>query len=158
LMFAEAAAWARARGTTLWKFLNFLYQSYGLYLEKLGTLTFEGAEGAVKIGRLLESYRSAPPVELHGRRVERVQDFSVDEIKDADGKPVPKEGMLMFHLAGGFRVAVRASGTEPKIKYYFFGRTDVPEREGLSEDKERLKGELETLWGAVQSDARARAG
>lgn len=158
LMFAEAAAWAKSQGMTLTDYLDSLYLRHGLYLEKLGTLTFEGAEGAAKIKKLLQSYKQQPPKALGGRAVEDIQNFAEDDLKDVDGKPIPKEMMLMFHLAGGFRVAVRGSGTEPKIKFYFFGRSAVADRGALPGAKSGLRKTLEALWQEVQADAQKRAG
>lgn len=156
LMFAEAAAWAKSQGMTLLDYLDRLYVRHGLYLEKLGTLTFEGAEGAAKIKRLLQSYKDEPPRTLGGQRVERVQNFAEETIVDADGKTIPKELMLMFHAAGGTRVAVRGSGTEPKIKFYFFGRSTVPDAAGLGVAKLALRKSLEALWEETQADVKRR--
>ncbi|MDX6765378.1 MAG: phospho-sugar mutase [Candidatus Methylacidiphilales bacterium] len=156
LMFAEAAAWAKSKGMTLIDYLDGLYLQYGLYLEKLGTLTFEGAEGAARIGKLLQGYREDAPRTWGGRAVEKVQNFSAEDIFDVDGKKIPKELMFMFHLAGGFRVAVRGSGTEPKIKYYFFGRSDVSDRGALPAARAALRQTLDDLWEETQRDVKVR--
>lgn len=158
LMFTEAAAWAKSRGITLLDYLDELYVAHGLYLEKLGTLTFEGAEGAAKIKRLLESYKADPPRALGGHEVVKVENFSEQDLRDVDGKPIPKELMLMFHAEGGTRVAVRGSGTEPKIKFYFFGRSTVPHREGLKTAKLALRKSLDALWDETQMDVARRVG
>jgi phosphoglucomutase len=158
LMFAEVAAWAKSQGLTLLDYLDRLYVAHGLYLEKLGTLTFEGAEGAAKIRRLLQSYKEEPPRTWGGRKVERIQNFAEEDILDVDGKTIPKELMLMFHLEGGYRVAVRGSGTEPKIKFYFFGRSAVTGIEALPPAKKELRGILDDLWKETQKDVHARVG
>lgn len=156
LMFAEAAVWARAHGMTLLDVLDDLYVRHGLYLEKLGTLTFEGAEGAAKIRKLLQSYKEQPPGTLGGKTVERVQNFAEEAMQDVDGKPIPREMMLLFHAEGGTRMAVRGSGTEPKIKFYFFGRSKVGGRDELRTAKVALHKSLEALWQEVQVDVRRR--
>jgi len=158
LMFAEAAAWAKEQGMSLVDYLDGLYVKHGLYLEKLGTLTFEGAEGAAKIKRLLQSYKDQPPRVLGGKAVVRVQNFAEEDIVDADGKPIPKELMLMFHAEGGTRVAVRGSGTEPKIKFYFFGRSTVASPEALTVAKLALRKALDGLWEETQADVKRRVG
>jgi phosphoglucomutase len=156
LMFAEVAAWCKANETSLLEFLDSLYLKYGFYLEKLGTLTFEGAEGAAKIQKLLAGYVETPPAEWGPKKVERVQNFETEDVLDCDGKSIPKQKMLIFHLDGGSRVAVRGSGTEPKIKFYFFAREDVPGAEELPEIKARVTEMLEDLWDFTQKDAESR--
>jgi phosphomannomutase len=74
-----------------------------------------------------------------------------------DGKKIPKEKMLIFDLGEGFRVAVRASGTEPKMKCYFFGKRSVRVGEDLIRAKKELAGELVELWKWTQTDAQKRA-
>ena len=73
-------------------------------------------------------------------------------------KPIPKELMLLFHLDGGARVAVRASGTEPKIKFYFFNKAEVPSKDALSAIKASVKSELDALWDFTQQDVKNRVG
>jgi phosphoglucomutase len=158
LMFTEAAAWAKSKGMTLLDYLDGLYLRHGLYLEKLGTLTFEGAEGAARIKKLLTSYKDKAPVSLGGRKVEQVVNFGEEDLLDVDGKSIPKETMLMFHLQGGFRVAVRGSGTEPKIKYYFFGRSEVAGADALPGAKKELRQVLDNLWEETQQDVKVRVG
>jgi len=158
LMFAEVAAYAAAQGKTLGDYLNEIYVRFGFYSEKLGTLTFEGAEGAAKIKRLLESYRSETPKTWGSYTVEKVLNFAEDTLHDVDGKLIPKELMLMFTLSEGFRVAVRGSGTEPKIKFYFFGRAAVESAANLEAIKAELKETLDGLWEETQKDVAGRVG
>lgn len=161
VMFAEVAAYAKSRGLTLPALLDEVYAKFGFYWEKLGTTTLEGADGAAKIQKLLASYESNPPGEVSGRKVTATKDFSRDTFHDADGQPIPKEKMLMFELADGGRVAVRGSGTEPKIKYYLFARQQ-PEagreftREELGGIKPAVARRLDDTWAWLQEDARAR--
>lgn len=156
LMLVEVAAWLAADGRSLLDYLDSIYLRFGYYRERLGTLTFEGAEGAAKIQRLLRSYQSEVPARWGSKAVERMQNFNDEDIVDVDGKPIPKQLMLLFHLEGGFRVAVRASGTEPKIKYYFFGRESAENPEHLDAVKSSLGALLEELWTATQRDVEER--
>ncbi len=161
VMFVEVAAYAKGRGLTLPALLDEVYARFGFYWEKLGTLTLEGADGAAKIQRLLASYESNPPAEVSGQRVAATKDFSKDTFHDADGSEIPKEKMLMFELADGGRVAVRGSGTEPKIKYYLFARQS-PEagkeftREELAAIKPAVAKKLHDTWAWLQQDAQGR--
>lgn len=158
LMLVEAAAWAKWHGRNLLEELDEIYRKHGLYLEKLGTLEMSGAEGAKQIARAVESYQKSPPREWGGRRVFGVMDFEKEDYEDVDGKEIPKEKMLIFDLGEGFRVAVRASGTEPKMKCYFFGKKKVGAQEDLKRAKTELQASLEGLWEWTQRDARERAG
>lgn len=160
LMFCEVGAFAKSRRLTIDGLLDEVYSTFGYYLEKNGSLTFEGAEGAVKIQRLVESYINAPPREILGGKVERVRNFEKESIRDMEGDPIPKEKMLIFELTDKTRVAVRASGTEPKIKYYMFAQRQpeggefTPEQ--LSGIKQGTGEHLDSLWQWLQQDARAR--
>lgn len=156
LMFAEVAAWCKSNEITVLEFLDSLYLKYGFYLEKLGTLTFEGAEGAAKIQRLLSSYVDEKPEVWGSKQVVKIQNFETDDVTDCDGKALPKQKMLIFHLDGGSRVAVRGSGTEPKIKYYFFAKEQVSGADALNETKEQVKQMLEDLWEFTQKDVEKR--
>ena len=86
-----------------------------------------------------------------------MQDYEKGNHRDVDEKEIPKERMLMFDLGEGFRVAVRASGTEPKMKIYFFGKRKVGAGDDLTKAKKELAGELEKLWEWTRQDAVRRA-
>ena len=157
LMFVEAAAWAKSQGRNLLEEMDEIYRRHGLYLEKLGTLEMPGAEGAKQIAQAVESYQSRPPKVWGGRKVVGVIDFEKGCHRDVEGQKIPKERMLIFDLGEGFRVAVRASGTEPKMKCYFFGKRKVGATEDLGRAKQELAGELNELWSWTQADAKKRA-
>lgn len=157
LMFVEAAVWAKSQGRDLLQELDGIYRKHGLYLEKLGNLEMPGAEGAKQIARAVASYQGQPPKEWGGRKVVGVEDYEKGRHQDVDGKEIPKERMLMFDLGEGFRVAVRASGTEPKMKCYFFGKRKVGANGDLGKAKNELAGELEKLWEWTRQDAVRRA-
>jgi len=157
LMLVEAAAWAKSHGRNLLEEMDEIYRKHGLYWEKLGTLEMSGAEGAKQIARAVASYQEKPPQEWGGRRVVGVQDYEKGSHYDVDGVEIPKERMLMFDLGEGFRVAVRASGTEPKMKCYFFGKRKVGTSEDLEKAKRELSMELEKLWEWTKKDAVARS-
>jgi phosphoglucomutase len=155
LMFAEVAAWAKSQGQTLAEYLDRIYRELGFYTERLGTLTFEGAQGAQQIQTLLKSFRTDPPPAYQGQKVISVDDFGQADFHDADGKPIPKETMLFFHLADGGRMGVRGSGTEPKIKFYFFTRADVKDGD-LAAIKAERRAFLDAWWNEVQEDVKKR--
>ncbi len=156
LMIAEAALYAQSQGVNLLEYLDQIYLQFGYYTEKLGTLTFEGATGAATIARLLASYRENPPKQLQGLAVSQIQDFERDTLHDADGKLIPKEMLLIYTLSDGSRMAVRGSGTEPKIKFYFFTQSPVASLEELPKIKEQRQAFLNAWWQEIQEDAKRR--
>jgi phosphoglucomutase len=162
IMFCEVAAYARSRGMTVDLLLDQIYREVGFYAEKNGALVFEGAEGAAKIQKLLASYVSSPPGDMLGRKVAAVRNFETDTIRDDEGDEIPKEKMLIFQLADQTRVAVRGSGTEPKIKYYLFAHRRPPSGQFTETELAAVKPEvtrkLNDLWDWLQNDARRRAG
>ena len=162
IMFCEVAAYAKSKNLTLDELLDEIYATFGYYAEKNGSLTFEGAEGAAKIKRLLESYVTNPPVEMLGSKVVAVKNFETETFRDVEGDEIPKEKMLIFELADKTRIAVRGSGTEPKIKYYMFAQRSPEEgkftAEQLGKIKREIQHHLEQLWHWLQEDAHARLG
>jgi phosphoglucomutase len=162
IMFCEVAAYAKSRGLTIDALLDEVFATFGYFQEKNGSLTFEGAEGAAKIRRLLESYVAAPPAEMLGSDVVAVKNFERETIRDVEGDTIPKEKMLIFELADRTRIAVRGSGTEPKIKYYLFAQRR-PESGPLTDAelagaKVEVGTHLDSLWEWLQQDASARLG
>jgi phosphoglucomutase len=157
LMLVEVAAWAKSQGRNLLEEMDQIYRKHGLYLEKLGTIEMPGAEGAKQIARAVGSYQSHPPKVWGGRKVVGVQDYEKGSHVDVEGQELPKERMLIFDLGDGFRLAVRASGTEPKMKCYFFGKRNVGANEDLAKAKRELAGEIEKLWEWTRQDAVRRA-
>jgi phosphoglucomutase len=159
-MFCEVAAQAKSLGLTIDQLLDEVYAEFGYYLEKNGALTFEGAEGAAQIQRLLATYVKAPPNEMMGSKVTAVRNFETDVIRDVEDDRIPAEKMLIFELADRTRVAVRGSGTEPKIKYYLFAQRNPSGARFTSEELAAIKAEvvqkLDSLWDWLQADARRR--
>jgi phosphoglucomutase len=161
VMFAEVAAYATSRGLTLDELLDEVYSEFGFYLEKNGSLTFEGAEGSSKITKLVDSYASNPPRDVEGVAVLGVKNFASQTFHDIEGDKLPSERMLMIELADGRRAAVRPSGTEPKIKFYMFAHRD-PKAAGkfssteLSGIKTEVQASLDQLWKWLQVDVEQR--
>ena len=160
IMFCEAAAYAKSRGQTVSELLDEIFAIFGYFQEKNGSLVFEGAEGAKSIQRLVESYSTAPPTEMLKSKVIRIRDFEKEIIRDVEGDLIPKEKMSIFELEDRNRIAVRASGTEPKIKYYLFAqrRPEKGKLEGteLARAKREVSERLEQLWDWLGKDADAR--
>jgi phosphoglucomutase len=121
---AEAAAWAKSKGMSLWEWLQSMYVEYGFYKEGLVSVTRKGIEGVAEIAQMMADYRATPPTAILGSPVVTIRDFqSLEEIDVATGTRTPMQqdesNVLQFLTADGSKVSVRPSGTEPKIKFYF---------------------------------------
>ena len=162
IMFCEVAAYAKAKGQTLDELLDAIYAEFGYFEEKNVSLIFEGAEGAEKIRRLLASYDENPPRQILGRDVTSVRNFERETIRDVEGDPIPKEKMMIFELSDKTRIAVRGSGTEPKIKYYLFaqrsptnGKLSHPQLVSAKTEAGKL---LDSIGRWLETDANERLG
>jgi phosphoglucomutase len=161
IMFCEVAAHAKSKGITVTALLDQIFSEFGYFEEYTGSLTFEGAEGAETIRRLLASYVTNPPAEMLGAKVSRVKNFETETFRDVEGDEIPKEKMLIFELEDQTRIAVRASGTEPKIKYYLFAQRRPDGSNFTAEElvaiKEKVGGHLKKLWQWLRDDSSSRA-
>ena len=159
--FAEVVAYARSRGLTADEYLDDIFATLGVHLERGESLVFEGAEGASIIDKLAASYAGSPPPAIDGSEVVKVENFAKDTIRDVEGERVPAEAMIVYTLADGRRAAVRPSGTEPKIKYYMFG-VEKPSGgkmspEGVAAARARVQAGLDRMWDWLRADAASRA-
>lgn len=124
MLIAEMAADYKEQGLTLYEGLLSLYKKYGCYLEGTKSIVLEGIDGADKINAIMEKFRTEPMTEYAGSKVLRAWDVSAGTIKDIDSGKVteldlPKSNVLRFDLENNGWFAIRPSGTEPKIKFYF---------------------------------------
>ncbi|MCW0221469.1 MAG: phospho-sugar mutase [Prosthecobacter sp.] len=161
VMFAELAAYAASRGLTVVDLLDEVYCDVGYFLEVNQSKVFEGAEGAAQIAKLADSYGANPPKEVDGSAVIKVRDFRKDEIFDEEGEVLSKEKMLFVDLEDGRSFAVRPSGTEPKIKYYMFGRQVPAAGQTMSMDelgaaKTKVSASLSSMWTWLEKDIETR--
>lgn len=123
-MAAEAMAWAKEKGLTLYDWLKELYVKYGFYREGLVSVVRKGKEGAEEIQRMMVEYRENPPKSILGSPVVVIKDYlSLEQTDLRTGKKSPivqdRSNVLQFFTEDGTKVSVRPSGTEPKIKFYF---------------------------------------
>lgn len=115
LLICEMAAQAKANGKTLIDILNEIYSEYGYYLDHLETFTLKGKDGLDQINKIMNILRcSVSPF----KNTKKVIDYNADTIGDEFGK-LPKANTLKFILEDDSWIAVRPSGTEPKIKFYY---------------------------------------
>ncbi len=122
VMLAEVAAYYKSKGQNLYDGLQELFNKYGFFAEKTIALTFDGVEGATEINTLMAKFRKAAPKAFAGVSVAAMEDFSNSEKKTAEGTvtkiELPQANVLKYILTDGSWLAVRPSGTEPKIKFY----------------------------------------
>ena len=124
MLITEAAADYKAKGMTLYEGLMSLYEKYGYYLEGAKSITLKGIDGSKEIERIMEEFRANPFTEFDGVKVEKLLDIkkgiSTNLITSQTEKiNLPESNVLKFCLEDNSWLAVRPSGTEPKIKFYF---------------------------------------
>lgn len=157
LIFCELLAYLKSQGLSVEDYLDSLYLKYGYHLEGLMNFYYEGAEGAEKIKKLLSSYRDSPPQKVGDLEVATFLDFGRDEIHDCDGETVPRQDFYFMKLKDGLRIAVRGSGTEPKVKYYLFAEESVSDKASLDVSKQNLSKRLDSLKELIRQDAEERS-
>ena len=153
-MFAEVAAYAKSQSKSVIDLLDEIYESFGYHLEIGKSIVMEGADGAAKIQALAKSYAEKPPTVVDGSAVVRLRDFAKEDHFDQEGDLLPKEKMLFLDLADGRSIAVRPSGTEPKIKYYLFGKHQAGYH--IVATKVSVSRQLTSLWAWIEHDAAQR--
>jgi phosphoglucomutase len=142
MLVTEAAAYYRKQGKTLFNVLQELYEKYGYYAEDEPNLILEGIAGAQRISRMMAHVRANLPEEVAGIKVNKVIDY-------ANGyEDIPASNVLRFFLEDGSWFAVRPSGTEPKIKFYFYTVQDS--REKALEVNKKIREDVMALVTAVE--------
>ncbi len=157
VMFCELAAYLKSQEMSFSDYLNALYLQHGYYEEKTINIYYEGAAGSRKIKNIIDSYRNNVPKSFGGIGVRSLTDFGKDEIFDADGERIPPQEFYFLELNNGYSFALRASGTEPKIKFYVFGRSELDDLEKLDEVKAAASEVMQSLLTDIEADARKRA-
>lgn len=142
VMIAEAAAYYKQQEMTLYDGLTQLYQTYGYYKESLTSLTLKGKDGAEQISRIVNRFREHPPAEIAGTAVAKIEDYQSGKrtnllTAQQERMDLPSSNVLKFWLQDGSWFAIRPSGTEPKVKFYFGVKrgTDRKSEERLKEVK-----------------------
>ena len=122
-LLCEAAAYYKENGISLWEQMQNIYKKYGFYKEGVKQITLEGIDGADKIKNIMSNLRENAPKEFGNFQVERIRDYENQTILDLKTNKIekidmPKSNVLYYELLNDAWLAVRPSGTEPKIKYY----------------------------------------
>lgn len=150
---AEIAAFCFSRGITLGDYLDEIYSGYGYYLEKGRSLTLAGQKGAEQITGLMEHFRGNTPAAISGSRLTGYWDLIPGERVDLPGGArvktnLPRANVLIFYLEDKSILALRPSGTEPKVKFYFFVSKPV----GKGVDLEAVKKEAADRLDRLERD------
>ncbi|MCF2666842.1 phospho-sugar mutase [Streptococcus alactolyticus] len=122
LIVAEIAAYYRSRGLTLADGIEEIYKEYGYFAEKTISVTLSGVDGAAEIKKIMDKFRNNAPVAFNETAIAKTEDFLAQTATTADGSvtalTTPPSNVLKYTLADDSWIAVRPSGTEPKIKFY----------------------------------------
>ena len=121
LIVAEIAAYYRSRGLTLADGIDEIYKEYGYFAEKTISVTLSGVDGATEIKKIMDKFRGDAPKQFNATDVVKLEDFQVQTATTADGiekLTTPPSNVLKYILSDASWIAVRPSGTEPKIKFY----------------------------------------
>ena len=124
LLVSEICSELKANGSSFYERMIDCYIKYGFFKEKLYTLKKEGKKGAQEIKNIISSLKSNPPEKLLNDKILFIEDYESSikinlETGEESEINLPKTNMIIFESQNGYKVAVRPSGTEPKIKYYF---------------------------------------
>ena len=122
-LLCEAAAYYKENGISLWEQMQNIYKKYGFYKEGVKQITLEGIDGADKIKNIMSNLRENAPKKFGNFQVEKIRDYENQTILDLKTNTIekidmPKSNVLYYVLLNDAWLAVRPSGTEPKIKYY----------------------------------------
>ncbi|KRN42450.1 phospho-sugar mutase [Fructilactobacillus fructivorans] len=122
LLLAEVAAYYKEKGMTLYDGLQEIYKKYGYFREKTISKEFDGLEGKSKMAAIMKNFRDHPMTSFNGAKVVKLEDFQTSTTTMADGSTqkidLPQSNVLKYWLDDGTWLAIRPSGTEPKIKFY----------------------------------------
>lgn len=137
-MIAEAAAWAADRDKSFFDLLIEMYAEFGLYKEKLKSITKKGKTGAEEILAMMDGYRNAPPTKIANQSVIEIRDYQLRKcinLQQGTEKKIelPISDVIQFFLADGSKITIRPSGTEPKIKYYIGVKAPLSGKESFDE-------------------------
>lgn len=151
LLACEVAAWCKANGKTMFEYLIEIYQDVGFYLEGLVNLVKKGKSGAEEILQMMKDFRENPPKEIAGEKIVEVRDYQHQTLLDVEKgelkemNDIPVSYVLIYYTEKGTKVAVRPSGTEPKIKFYVSVKDEVNSIEDFKSKYEKLQNKVEAV-------------
>jgi phosphomannomutase len=150
LLACEIAAQAKANGKTLYQALIDLYVEHGFFKERLISLTKKGIEGAQEIKQMMIDARENPLKEVNGSKVVRIEDYQLSIAKNTFNNTVepidiPKSNVLIYYTEDGSKIALRPSGTEPKIKFYISVNTRLDNVSDFKKTEQLLENRIDSI-------------
>ncbi|WP_282044154.1 phospho-sugar mutase [Winogradskyella flava] len=150
LLACEIAAQAKAEGKSLYQKLIDLYVTHGFFKERLISLTKKGIEGAEEIKQMMVDARKNPLEEVNGSKVVRIEDYQLSIAKDMvkgteEQIDIPKSNVLIYYTEDGSKIALRPSGTEPKIKFYISVNTKLDNMSAFKETEQLLENRIDNI-------------
>ncbi|MDW5290041.1 phospho-sugar mutase [Formosa sp. PL04] len=150
LLACEIAADAKANGSSMYQSLLDLYVEHDLYKERLISLTKKGIEGAQEITQMMIDARENPVSTINGSKVVSVEDYQTATVKYlATGKEetidIPKSNVIIYYTEDGSKVALRPSGTEPKIKFYISANTPLDSTDNFKATEAKLEAKIDAI-------------
>ena len=154
LLACEIAADAKAKGGSFYEDLLKLYTKHSFYKERLVSSTKQGRNGTQQIKQMMTDFRKVPPTYIDGSKVVLVNDYHSSTEKDLiSGEEkvmdLPKSNVLIYQTEDGTKVAVRPSGTEPKIKFYFSVQTALKTVENAVQKERELDAKIDRIINEI---------
>ena len=141
----------KQEGESLLTYLDTIYFKYGYYQEHLISIVKKGKKGAEEISKMMKNFREKPYQEIAGSKVIKLEDYQLSEVKDFETNileaiHIPKSNVLIYYTEDGSKIAMRPSGTEPKIKFYISVNSNSSDRlEVIKENQEKLNAIISVL-------------
>lgn len=155
LLACEIAAQAKAEGSSFYESLIDLYIEHGFYKERLISLTKKGIEGAEEIKQMMVDARNNPLSTVNGSKVIKIEDYQLSQTKnmltgDITSIDIPKSNVLIYYTEDGSKIALRPSGTEPKIKFYISVNTALESKTDFEKTDKKLESRIDAILKDMQ--------
>jgi phosphomannomutase len=150
LLACEIAAYTKANDSSFFKELVNTYVEHGFYKERLISITKKGIEGSQDIKKIMESARNNPLTSINGSKVVTVEDFKLSVCKNLSSNRtepilIPKADVLIYTTEDGSKIALRPSGTEPKIKFYISVNTSLSTAAEFTHTENKLEAKIDAI-------------
>ncbi len=127
-----------------------LYVEHGFFKERLVSLTKKGIEGAQEIKQMMIDARENPLKEINGEKVVLIEDYQLSISKNLQTNEettidIPKSNVLIYYTENGSKIALRPSGTEPKIKFYISVNTDLDNSSDFATTEQLLENRIDAI-------------
>lgn len=155
LLACEIAALSKANGGSFFEELIGLYSTHGFYKERLISVTKKGRKGAEEIQNIMDQARRHPQQTIHNSKVVRIDDYQSSISKNTAENTsseikIPKANVLIFTTEDGSKIALRPSGTEPKIKFYISVNTPLHSKENYDKVNDALEQKIDDIIASMQ--------